>query len=366
MKLLLTISLLISSVLCAERAHGGTVLFWSGNGSTEGGTGTWDTTNPRWGTVQTGPYTTVWNNANKDEATFTGTAGTVTLAAGVTVSNLTCNGSGTYTIAAGNTVTLGTTSTTINCASLFIISSDLVGSGLITKSGGNTLSIGHTGTLSYSGKWKGAAGTLSMASDTRFGPVPGSVTADYLTLDGGILRCTTAGTNAFSINRGLTLGSGGGTLNPSAASATMQWASKITGSGKLTISTGTGATVQLSNTGNDYTGNTAINSGAILQLIAAGVIPDASLVTVAGTFDLNNNNETVKSISGAGSITLGTGTLTLANPAGETFSGAISETGKLVKNGTGMITLSGANSFTGSTTVNAGTLQLGVANALAT
>src|SRR5690606_14856751 len=46
------------------------------------------------------------------------------------------------------------------------------------------------------------------------------------------------------------------------------------------------------------------------------------------------------------------------------FSGIISEGGSLTKNGTGILNLSGENTYTGATTINAGTLQLGANDVL--
>src|SRR2546425_7457306 len=45
-------------------------LFWSGDGTTEGGAGTWDTNNMRFGTLAAGPFSTIWTNANSDNAIF--------------------------------------------------------------------------------------------------------------------------------------------------------------------------------------------------------------------------------------------------------------------------------------------------------
>src|ERR1035441_336018 len=65
--------LLVISLLCLALGSASlqaSTLYWSGNGIALGGAGTWDTTNPRWGTSTSGPFTTVWNNANSDNATL--------------------------------------------------------------------------------------------------------------------------------------------------------------------------------------------------------------------------------------------------------------------------------------------------------
>jgi autotransporter-associated beta strand protein len=93
-------------------------------------------------------------------------------------------------------------------------------------------------------------------------------------------------------------------------------------------------------------------------------IPDASPVTLdaVATLDLNGQNETIGSLAsaaGTSSVTLGSGTLTLAPTAGSTtFAGVISGTGNLVHNGAVGAThvLSGANTYSGNTTVSGGTL----------
>ena len=71
-------------------------------------------------------------------------------------------------------------------------------------------------------------------------------------------------------------------------------------------------------------------------------------------------SDTVASIAGAGSITLGSNTLTSGGSnASTTFSGVISgSNGNIVKAGTGTLTLTGNNSYTGSTTISAGLLKI--------
>ncbi len=119
-----------------------------------------------------------------------------------------------------------------------------------------------------------------------------------------------------------------------------------------------GGTLTL-NSANTYAGNTTINAG-ILRLGASERIPDASPVTVDGTLDLNGFGETLDSVAGSGAVALGGGTLTVNKATGSaTFSGAISGNGNLIKNGAGAENLTGANNYHGTTTVNAGILQIG-------
>src|SRR5690606_9805536 len=85
--------------------------------------------------------------------------------------------------------------------------------------------------------------------------------------------------------------------------------------------------------------------------------------------NLNNQNETIGALaaaSAAANVQLGSGTLTTgANNTSTTFAGAIAGSGGLTKAGTGTFTLAGANTYTGTTTVNAGTLALGASDVIA-
>ena len=135
--------------------------------------------------------------------------------------------------------------------------------------------------------------------------------------------------------------------------------------GAVALNKSTGGTVLLSGA-NTYTGATNVNDGT-LRLGAANRIADTSTVTVGNPaiFDLNNFSETVGSVAGGGAITLGSGTLTSGgNGASTTYSGAISGTGGLTKTGAGVLTLSGANTYAGVTTVNGGTLRASGGNAI--
>ena len=127
-----------------------------------------------------------------------------------------------------------------------------------------------------------------------------------------------------------------------------------TGNGTLTIN-GTGT----------YTGVTTISNGT-LTLSGENAIADTGSVSISTEGILNiGASETIGSLSGAGNVTLGSNTLTIGTASGNaSFSGVISGTGNLVKNGASTLTLNGTNTYTGSTTVTAGTLTLAAADGI--
>jgi autotransporter-associated beta strand protein len=90
-------------------------------------------------------------------------------------------------------------------------------------------------------------------------------------------------------------------------------------------------------------------------------ISSALFIGGSGIYNKNGKTDTVASIEGSGSITLGsTGGLTYGSNASKTFSGGISGSGTaaVTKNGSGTWTLSGANTYTGATTISGGTLKV--------
>ena len=114
----------------------------------------------------------------------------------------------------------------------------------------------------------------------------------------------------------------------------------FTGSGQLTgpgglAKNGSGALV-IANTGtNSFLGSIGINGG-LLQLGVSNGLPSTANITLAdvtgATFDLNNFNQTIASLSGGGSdgggnVTLGTGTLTISGSGGN-YNGFISGNGQ--------------------------------------
>jgi autotransporter-associated beta strand protein len=153
----------------------------------------------------------------------------------------------------------------------------------------------------------------------------------------------------------VTLQSQGGTIDTNGNNATLS--GTISGPGGLTkVGLGT-LTLSGSST---YAGATNVNAGT-LQAGAVNALSPFSAFTVAGgaTLELNNFNQTIGSLAGAGSVMLGSATLTTGNDnTSTTFSGTISGRGGLTKIGAGTLTLSGNNSYSGGTTINAGTLAV--------
>ena len=159
--------------------------------------------------------------------------------------------------------------------------------------------------------------------------------------------------NAISIDNNLTL-SNDLTVN---TSGPLTFTGSANGPGGL-IKTGTGTLLLSGN--NVYSSTTTINGGN-LQISGGSAIPDTSAVTVAtgATFDVNSSTETIGSLAGGGSTTLGTGSLIVgADNTNVTFSGVISGAGNLAKIGTGVLLLSANNSLTGTTTIQGGSVVL--------
>ena len=126
------------------------------------------------------------------------------------------------------------------------------------------------------------------------------------------------------------------------------------GSGNLTKS-GAG-TLTLRGIFNN-TGTTTVKEGT-LRSDAYNVLSNyTALVVEAGaTFDLNGNVQGVDSLAGAGSVILGSGALGTLGNASTTFSGVISGAGYFEKNGSGTLTFTALNAYAGNTVVAGGRL----------
>ena len=107
-----------------------------------------------------------------------------------------------------------------------------------------------------------------------------------------------------------------------------------------------GGTVTLSAAGS-YSGTTTISAGTLAAGIA-NALPSTTALTIAGnaTFNLGGFNQSVGSVHGGGSVSLGSGTLTTGGDNTDTtLAGVISGSGGLTKVGTGTFTLSNNNTY---------------------
>jgi autotransporter-associated beta strand protein len=154
----------------------------------------------------------------------------------------------------------------------------------------------------------------------------------------------------------------------------------VAGSGALTKN---GAGALTINNANTYSGGTVLNAGT-LNINNASAIGTGPLAVAAGTtinntsgspVTLSTNNAQVWdgnfTFGGASALNMGTGPVTLTdnrtltvNGAGALTVGPIAESGgprRLTKAGPGTLVLSGNSTYTGGTTVNAGTLSVNAA-----
>ena len=234
--------------------------------------------------------------------------------AGATITSL--SGSGTVVMGIQNLTLFNSAST--------LLTGVISGSGKLTVAGGAQILSGDN---SYSGGTTISSGTLQLGYGGTTGSVLGNV------LSNGTLAFDRIDAVTFS-----NVVSGAGGLSQ-------------VGSGILTL---TGA--------NTFTGTTTISAGTLV-LSGSGSLSTASSVYDNSVFDISglSTGVSIRSLTGSGSLVLGTQSLTVNNSAG-TFSGVISGTGGLVVTG-GTQVLSGANTYTGGTTVGVGgTLQLGSAS----
>lgn len=111
-----------------------------------------------------------------------------------------------------------------------------------------------------------------------------------------------------------------------------------------------------------------VNSGGRVRFFGGATGGDASLTFASGSnlqIQDHVGDVSLGSLAGAGSVTLGANSLLVgSNGANTVFSGDISGSGGFGKIGTGTLVLGGNNTYTGDTTVSAGTLQFAKTSAL--
>jgi len=195
---------------------------------------------------------------------------------------------------------------------------------------GGTMNVIGSGANGYLSLGADAAGT----STTTF-----SLSGGRVYVSAGIEGETAGGNEIFNFT--------GGSLAAATINATNLRAPGDSSNGTFTEN-GASALLDVTGTNTTVTGNLALLSGSV-QIGAARTL------TVSGA--LNGSQGAV--ITG---IASGTGTLSVAPTTSSTFAGIIQDgSGQiaLTKSGAGSLTLTGSNSYTGTTTISTGTLQIG-------
>jgi autotransporter-associated beta strand protein len=203
------------------------------------------------------------------------------------------------------------------------------------------LATGHTGNLTIA-----STGASSSTSNGTFGATfTGGVTGT----NNLIVDATTASGNNQNAIQFITNG--------------LNFTGNLTKTGNRTLSLGAA---------NTFGGIALVNNGT-LRLDHVNALQNATLDTgtsgaQAVTFNLAGaNTYNLGGLQGADALAIGNNTISVgANNASTTFSGGISGTGgNLTKVGSGTLTLSGSNSYTGATNVSAGALLLSSAGSIA-
>src|SRR5579871_6840929 len=267
------------------------------------------------GLVKTGSGQLVLSAANSYSGGTTISAGTLQLGAGGTsgsiVGNVTDNG--TLVFNRSDSITFG---------------GSITGTGQVYQSGSGTTTL--TGTNSYSGTTYVVGGSLQAGAVNAFSPNSAVVVTSGATLD---LNGYNNAVGSLQSNGAVTLGSG--TLTIGANNSSSYFQGTISGTGGL-VKTGSGELVLYA--ANSYSGGTTISAGT-LQLGAGGT--SGSIV---------------------GNVT-DNGTLVFNRSDSITFGGSITGTGQVYQWGSGTTTLTGTNSYSGTTYVVGGSLQAGAVNA---
>ncbi len=264
------------------------------------------------------------------------------------------NGSGTLTFGTQSVITSG---------------------GGINKSGTGTLSL--LGNNTYTGATNVTGGTLNLrhATDTLS-------SSSAVTVDGATAILSIAGNSdtvgAVSLKNGGSITGSGGTLTGTSYAVESGSVSAILGGAGIALTKSTAGTVTLSGA-NTYTGTTTIQNGTLaldgaanrLAVAGAVVLGDTGTtgkLVLGGTTTASQTLTALTTTGSGGSVVGGNAsnsTLTLNIASSNTFAGSLGGAGTnennfaLTKDGAGTLILSGANTYTGATTINAGTLSLG-------
>ncbi len=316
----------------------------------------------------------------------TSSTGNVTFGNAVTANQILVNGTGNLTLngvgskiteqmyVTNGTVTLGASGVLVDTKVMM----DGSNGKLVNASGmTNTLSrlTGTTGTVdltgstlkvesgSYSGKVVGNSSSILEKSGNGGLTLSGLNTTDYqgaLSVTGGTL--TLNGTNTvstFNTSAGASIVLGGNLTVGSGSSD-----GNISGSGNLTTKGNFGL-----GGSNSFSGSLIVESGTT-TLNSATALSSSSGINVKdlATLDLNGNSISAAALSAesGATIKLNNANLTSSSNTDSQFAGNLIDNGMLIKDGSGKLTLSGANTFSGGLDINKGSVEVSDASNLGT
>jgi fibronectin-binding autotransporter adhesin len=312
---------------------------------------------------------------------------------------------GRYSVAANATLATGTAFTDATLQSM-IGTGNFAANGVLgvdTAAGNRTFSSSLTGTvgLAVSGgsgltlSASNALGAITLTSSTlTLSSTNALGGSGNVTVNGGTIEWTPAtDTNYSFIRNFVTTGSGATFRNNTPANAQLAFGN-LSGTGSVTFASGSAQGLIVTNA-NSYSGGTIIKPGAIIAVTSDSGFGSGPVTLEGG--NLRSSQGTPRTVGNAvslaGNVTffasgdavdnnlLFTGSMTItgatrtvdvsmsprAGATGIFFNGPIGDGGNalgLVKTGTSMLILGGANTYTGTTTLAAGTLRLDNANAL--
>ncbi|TZG24987.1 autotransporter domain-containing protein [Sphingomonas montanisoli] len=336
-----------------------------------------DTVTLRTGSVVNG---TIVGNGGVDQAVLNGTVGVQTTAqtvaafsgfTGLTVAGGYWTAGATPSSFANVTVNNGATLEVAGATTgglTGVVASNYVADGtLAIRSAGNTgASVLGNQTVSGAGRVLFVGGTSTLDGVNSIGTTGGLAVDNGATVvltgtQSGIVNVLTGGT--FSIGNGGTSGLFTGNANVAGTlivnrADDYNFDGALTGAGTL-VKNGAGKLTL--GTGYAFTGTTNILGGSIK--LAGTVAPTTELdLKGTGTLDFSGTRQVVAELQGnspAAKISVAQGgALTVNQTTSTAFAGEITGDGSLAKTGSGTLNLTGANTYTGPTTVTGGKLAV--------